>query len=207
MSDKFKVKQLAVGGLDDNFSYLLFAADNGDAALVDPCGDISIIEKSVSQLTEFTPKYILITHGHHDHVSGVKDIRKFFDAPVVAHPDCPFQHDISAAHKEKLAFGNGFIECLHSPGHSKDSVVYRLNDDSAIFTGDTLFIDWCGYCVAETMFKTMRETLWPLADSNIVYSGHNYGRAPFASLGEEKQRNPYLKASDFEQFSKELKKL
>ena len=41
------VKQLSVGGLDDNFSYLLHHAGSGDAALVDPCGDIQIIEDAI----------------------------------------------------------------------------------------------------------------------------------------------------------------
>ncbi|OGV56657.1 MAG: hypothetical protein A2X49_08645 [Lentisphaerae bacterium GWF2_52_8] len=202
-----KVIQLKVGGLDDNFSYLLRDEDSGASALVDPCGDTAIIRSAVEKEAQLKPHFILITHGHHDHVSGVAAVKKFFPTPVLAHPKCQFPHEISVADRQKIPFGGTFIECLHTPGHSQDSVCYRLGDDSAIFTGDTLFIDCCGYCDAHTMFRTMRDVLWPLRDSNIVYSGHNYGRVPFATLGEERQSNPYLRITDFEQFKKELKKL
>jgi glyoxylase-like metal-dependent hydrolase (beta-lactamase superfamily II) len=202
----FVVSQLAVGGLDSNFSYAIFA-DDGGAAIVDPCGDISLIQKVLEQKNSFNPKYILLTHGHHDHVSGVKGVKAFFDAPVCGHPGSSYKIDKPLDDGERLPFGSGFIECLHAPGHTPDGVLYRLNDDSALFTGDTLFIDDCGFCAPNTMFKTMREVIWPLANSNIVYSGHDYGHVPFAELGELKKNNPYLRITDFQEFREELKKL
>lgn len=203
----FKVAQLAVGGLDDNFSYVVFDAVSGDSAIVDPCGDVEMIKRCLDTLGETRPRYILITHGHHDHTSGIDSARRFFDAPLVAHSSGPLKADIAVRDHHRLEFGEGFIECIFAPGHSRDGMLYRLSDDSALFTGDTLFIDWCGYCVADSMFKTMREIIWPLADSNIVYSGHNYGRVPYASLGEEKKKNPYLATVDFVTFKKLLKRL
>ncbi|HCE43773.1 MAG TPA: hypothetical protein DET40_09510 [Lentisphaeria bacterium] len=202
-----KVEQVAVGGFDSNFSYILHDEKSGETAIFDPCGNTQLIKEKFLALGASKPKYILLTHGHGDHVSGVDSIRSFFKAPVVAHPACHFKHDIGASDGQKLGFGGIFIECLYSPGHTKDSVIYHLTDDSAIFTGDTLFIDCCGYCDAVTMFKTMREVVFPLADSNEVYSGHDYGRCPHAPLGEEKIKNPYLSAKTFEKFQQELKNL
>jgi hypothetical protein len=49
--------------------------------------------------------------------------------------------------------------------------------------------------------------IFPLADSNEVYSGHDYGRCPHAPLGEEKIKNPYLSAKTFGKFCEEIKKL
>jgi len=109
--------------------------------------------------------------------------------------------------RQQLPLGAAYIECLYTPGHSEDSVVYRLSDDSALFTGDTLFIDWCGYCDPKTMFHTMREALYPLAGGNEVYPGHDYGRLPHAPLDREKKENPYLYPKTYDQFCKELKKL
>lgn len=202
-----KIEQLPVGGFDSNFSYLLYDGKSGDSAIVDPCGNTDLIKMKLSSLGKLNPKYILLTHGHGDHVSGVEQVKMFFKAPLVAHPDCHFKHDIDVSDGQKLDFGNIAIECLYSPGHTKDSIVYRLTDDSAIFTGDTLFIDCCGYCEPTAMFKTMRQVIFPLADSNEVYSGHDYGRCPHAPLGEEKTKNPYLSAKTFEKFQEELKKL
>ncbi len=201
------VKQLKAGGFDDNFSYLLHHAGSGDAVLVDPCGDIRVIEAAINACGAVKPEYILLTHGHHDHTSAVSAVREFFNAPVLAHPVCTFPHERTLHDREKLPFGNLDIEVLFSPGHSADSVCYHLTDDSAVFTGDTLFIDCCGYCKPEKMFKTMREVLYPLNDSNIVYSGHDYGHVPFATLGEEKQTNPYLYIKELNEFIEAVKRL
>lgn len=202
-----KVFQLRVGGLDDNFSYLAFDEASRDAVIVDPCGDVSVIRKSFESNKPLNPRYILVTHGHHDHVSGLKDVKAFFDAPIAAHPSCSALHSITLSDYQRLPFGDGFIEVLFSPGHSPDSVLYRMSNDSALFTGDTLFIDCCGYCSPRAMFDTMRNVIYPLNDSNIVYSGHDYGEVPCRSLGEEKRLNPYLASNDFDKFREELKKL
>ena len=202
-----KIKQIFVDGFDSNFSYLLYDANTFDAAIVDPCGDVELIKEECQKLPRLNPKYILLTHDHDDHVSCLDGVLEFFKAPVVAHPKSSIRHDISVTNKQKLKLGDSFIECLHTPGHTKDSVIYHLCDDSAIFTGDTLFIDCCGYCEPESMFTTMREVIFPLADSNIVYSGHDYGSAPFATLGEEKITNPFLSAKILSDFKKWLNNL
>ncbi|MCF6177057.1 MAG: MBL fold metallo-hydrolase [Victivallaceae bacterium] len=203
----FIVKQLRVGGFDNNFSYLVSDDATGDAVIIDPCGDVAVIKAAVETLDNCCPRYILLTHGHCDHTSGVAEVKNFFPAPVMAHHACGFPGIEMLTEHRQLPFGSGFIECLYAPGHTADGIIYRLSDDSAIFTGDTLFVDWCGYCDAATMFKTMREVIMPLADSNIVYSGHDYGRASFAPLGEEKTGNRYLNTADFAEFTIRLKDL
>jgi len=201
------VQQLAVGGFDSNFSYLLFDPESREAAIIDPCGDVGVIQKAVARLPGPLPRYILLTHGHRDHTSGIGEVKMFFDAPVAAHPSVPAGCDMALEDGRMLPLGGSFIECLYAPGHSGDSVVYRLSDDTAIFTGDTLFVDWCGYCDARTMFDTLRTVIYPLADKNEVYPGHDYGRYPHTSLGRQKIENPYLAATDYGRFREELKKL
>ena len=202
-----KVIQLAVGGLDGNFSYLAIAGD-GSALVVDPCGDPSKLKDALKEAgAKIHPKYILITHGHNDHFDALPEVLELFKAPVVGHKSCKAPCDMRVDDGAELPFGGISVKCIHTPGHSLDSVCYLLSDNSALFTGDTLFIDCCGYCEAKTMFHTMRQRLWPLPDQAIVYSGHNYGHVPFESLGSQKLSNPYLKAKDFETFKRELKNL
>lgn len=234
---RIQVFQIRTEGFDDNFSYLL-AAENGDAAMVDPCGDLTLVRERLRALGESVrPRYLLLTHGHHDHVEGLSEALSFFPgvpvsfgggyggasssadsrktdlasrrrASAASDAVCGDDGGIRVKDGERLPFGeDSWIEVLHTPGHSWDSVCYRLGDDSAIFTGDTLFIGCCGYCRAEIMFRTLREKIFPLPDSLIVYSGHDYGDKPFDTLGNQKKINPCLAAEDFRSFRKAVEQL
>ena len=203
----FEVKQLAVGGLDHNFSYVIHDPESGECAVVDPCGDTALIRAALEQYPDRIPKYILLTHGHADHTSGLTQVRSFFPAPTVCHPVCRVSSDLPIVHETKLSFGQSHIQALFTPGHAVSSICWLLGDHSAIFTGDTLFIGCCGYCDPETMFRTMREILFPLPDQAIVYSGHDYGDEPFDTLGHQKQVNPFLSIRDLKAFREAVKAL
>ncbi|MDD3885983.1 MAG: MBL fold metallo-hydrolase [Victivallaceae bacterium] len=202
----FKVKQLAVGGFDHNFSYLV-VAENGDAVLIDPTGDVETIRAAVAAAGAITPRWILLTHGHLDHWEALGEAQIFFAAPVAAHPCCQAEAGHRLRNGEKLPFGDGFIEAIFTPGHSRDSVCYRLSDDSALFTGDTLFVGCVGFCRSKEMFDSLTRRIIPLNDNLMVYSGHDYGSVPCRTLGEEKRSNPYLRCPSLEDFKQEMKKL
>ena len=104
-------------------------------------------------------------------------------------------------------FGGGWIEAIAMPGHTRDSIAFRLSDDSALFTGDTLFVDCIGFCRSKDMFDTITKKLLPLPDGLVVYSGHDYGSVPFRTLGEEKKFNPYLNCPTLEAFRQQLRHL
>ena len=194
----FTVKQLQVGGYDANFSYIITEINSQETVLIDPCGNTDIIKKALNP--QNIPKYILLTHGHHDHISGIKEVNPFFNAQIAACFNSSYPINLKLYDKELLTIGDSYIECIHTPGHTEDSMIYRLSDDSGIFTGDTLFIDYCGNCKAKPMFESLQQRIYPLKNSNIVYSGHDYGYVPYATLGEEKISNKFLNARDFETF-------
>lgn len=202
----FLVRQLPVGGFDHNFSYLV-TVSGGDAALVDPTGDAEVIRRSVGDAGAITPRYILLTHGHLDHVQALGEVLSFFPAEIASHPTHPSAGRLKLRDGQRLPFGDGFIEALFTPGHTRDSVCYRLSDDSALFTGDVLFIGCIGFCRSRDMYRTLTNKILPLADSLEVYSGHDYGPVPHRTLGEEKRLNPYLRCGSLEQFQEELRKL
>jgi len=197
----FEVKQLAVGGFDDNFSYVVRDSVSGEAAVVDPCGDVSLIRAALESAAPLVPKYILLTHDHNDHTSGLAEVRSFFPAPVLVHPASKrIRSDIVLSHGMELPFGPSSVRALFTPGHSPNSICWLLGDHSAVFTGDTLFIGCCGYCRPAVMFRTMREILLPLPDEAVVYSGHDYGEVPSDTLGHQKRVNPFLTAPDLAAF-------
>ena len=196
----FEVNQLHVGGFDHNFSYVIYDPETRECAVVDPCGSTDVIRAALEKYPDRIPKYILLTHGHSDHLSGLGEVRKFFFAPTAGHPDCRMVSDIPVADRMKLPFGNSFIQAFFTPGHASSSICWLLGDHSALFTGDTLFVGCCGYCRPAVMFRTMREILLPLPDEAVVYSGHDYGEVQFDTLGHQKQVNPFLTAPDLDAF-------
>jgi len=203
----YRVRQLAVGGYDRNFSYLI-TAENGDAALVDPTGDCDVIRDAVAAAGTITPRYILLTHGHQDHSECIGEVRGYFPAEVVSHPTHPLSGKVTVGNGKRIPFGDGgWIEAIATPGHTRDSVCYRLSDDSGLFTGDTLFVGCIGYCRSKEMFDSLTKRILTLPDSIVVYSGHDYGAVPFRTLGEERKDNPYLGCLTLEEFREQLRKL
>ena len=87
------------------------------------------------------------------------------------------------------------------------SICWLLGDNSALFTGDTLFIGCCGYCDPAVMFRTLRNVLYPLPDGALVYSGHDYEDEPFDTLGHQKTVNPYLAIRDLPSFEEAVRQL
>ena len=194
------VKTVYKGGFDDNLCYLL-CADNGDYAIIDPCGECA----KAAELQHIPPekmKYILITHGHSDHFDALDKVKKIFPgAKTAGFRQAEFSKDIPLDDHSTLEFGCGFIEAIHTPGHSRDSLCYIYAPDKALFTGDTLFIDCIGFCRSpQTMAQSLKR-LRTFDGELVIYSGHDYGTVPFRTLKEEKMKNPEFSIDYIEKLS------
>ena len=187
------VKTIFKGGFDDNFTYLL-CSENGDCAVIDPCGDCTANLKAMN-IPPDSMKYILITHSHSDHFDALDEVKKIFPAAkVAAHKQAELIKDILLDDSSELEFGSSIIEVLHTPGHSRDSLCYIYKPDNALFTGDTVFISCTGFCRSPKTMAQSLERICNLPDELIIYSGHDYGEVPSRSLKEEKVKNPELSA-------------
>ena len=199
---KCRIEQIDPKGYDGNFSYLVTAEDHA-AFLVDPCGNPEIILRAVRAHQNIVPMYILITHDHLDHISALEEILPFFPGKVCASEFSSVKADLPVKDETRLPFGDGFIEAIYTPGHSDNSICWRLSDDSAVFTGDTLFVDYIGFCNVYKMFHSL-ERLRKLPDDMIIYSGHDYGHAPADTIGHQKQVNPFFAPETFAGFKQAL---
>ena len=198
-----------VGVIDTN-CYLVYDGASKDAALIDPGfydEDISAyIVKNGLNL-----KYILLTHGHYDHMMGVKRLRDEFGAEVCIHyADADYltdvqkgsrsrfknadayslSADIEFADGDKLSFDGFEAVVLSTPGHTKGSCCFIIGDN--MFTGDTLFKDDIGRTDLEDgSYREMEKSLARIKEIEgdyIIYPGHDVK----STLEHEKKYNPYF---------------
>ena len=204
------IKNIVVGPLEVN-CYILGCEDTKEAAIIDP-GDnadeiISNIEKE-----GLNPKFIINTHAHFDHIGGVKAIQDHFKIDFILHEGDLFLVENAseqatafglkpiskpvvnknATNGEKVNLGNKSITVIHTPGHSPGGVCYYSGNN--VFVGDTLFAGSIGRTDLpggsyDTLINSIKENLFPLGDSTIVYPGHG----PSTTIGNEKEHNPFLK--------------
>ena len=201
--------QIPAGGFDHNFSYGIWDPVTKQAALVDPCGSADRIRRALhASFPGFIPRYILLTHGHKDHFDALEEVKTFFKAPVAAHPLCKALHSFLPLEEgRKLFLGKNALQVIHTPGHTPDSLCFFSEDPKALFSGDTLFVDCCGYCDGEIMFHTLQEKILVLPEETLLYPGHDYGPVPADTLGNQKRSNPYLAAENIQDFLSALKDL
>ncbi len=208
--DTMKVIIAPVGTLGTN-CYIV-SSEQGSCFVVDPGAQP---EKLAGILEEhhLTPKYILLTHGHHDHIGGVKGLmRKFPDAVLyIGENDKEMLEDATKSYANRWENGEDFrisgaqtlkegdtlevdeltIAVLDTPGHTKGGVCYLCGD--VIFSGDTLFRGDIGRCdLYGGNFEVMKQSLAKLAaleGDYTVYPGHDAS----TTLDYERAYNPYLR--------------
>ena len=191
--------------------YILKDEESGEALVVDPGCYNKRLEAMLKNESIASLRYILLTHGHFDHISGVGDLQAAFGGEVVIHladAPCLNNRDESLASKfhfsqseakagvvldggEELSFGEHKIKVFHTPGHTKGSVCYTVDD--IMFSGDTLFKDTVGRTdfpggSYEEMMLSMKK-LASLDEDYKVYPGHDVS----TTLQREKRFNPYMK--------------
>ncbi|MHC4267704.1 MAG: MBL fold metallo-hydrolase [Planctomycetota bacterium] len=204
------INNIVVGPLEVN-CYILGCEDTKEVAIIDPGDNADEIIKAIDN-EGLKPVYIINTHAHFDHIGGVKTVQDHFDIDFFLHEEDLFLVDNASAQArafgldpipkpdvnkfvnngDKISLGNKIIDVIHTPGHSPGCVCYLV--DNNVFVGDTLFAGSIGRSDLpggshETLINSIKEKLFPLGDSTIVYPGHG----PLTTIEEEKNHNPFLK--------------
>jgi glyoxylase-like metal-dependent hydrolase (beta-lactamase superfamily II) len=205
------IQQFAVGGFDDNFSYIVAEDSSGRALIVDPAGDV---EQLFTHLDERNLQLtgILITHTHFDHIEKLEQVLERSAVPVYVHesgatriPDGEVQ---ALTDMDTVSIGDSEVTVLHTPGHINDAVCYYMNAAHAadgvphVITGDTLFVERVGKTnqrdVADLWESVQR--LAQLPAETVVHPGHDYGSTAESTVARELKHNPYLTVSSFDAF-------
>ncbi len=209
-----KIKRLPLGFLMAN-CYII-ETEKKNAVLIDPGSEP---EKLIKYLDEngITPKKILLTHGHFDHIGAVSEVVKKYGAEVYIHEDdacmltdrrmsladevgggayIPVENCNCVKDNDRITLDELSFDVLHTPGHTKGGVCYRCGD--SLFTGDTLFCmsmgrtDFPGGSLGE-MYHSLKR-LAAIKENLDVYPGHN----ETSTLDFERKNNPCLRGNPYE---------
>ncbi len=204
------IKKLPLGPIEAN-TYVIFDEKSKEAIIIEASGDANSIKKELDALGA-NLKYILLTHGHFDHVFAVNDVKKLYPkAQVYIHKEDEVLTQniaLQCAHfgidgverpkidkyideNTELCFGDNKIKIIHTPGHSKGSLCYLIKND--LFSGDTLFFEEIGRCDLfggsfSEIEKSIRNKIFTLDKSIIVHPGHGQD----TSVGHEIKHNAYF---------------
>jgi hydroxyacylglutathione hydrolase len=190
-----------------NFTYLVAESEGGEGVVIDPSFGIEPVLAAIDAKS-VKVRYILNTHSHRDHVAGNDEVRARTGAKVVAHKVAPLLQDVSVVDGDTFDSGRLKFSVVHTPGHTKDSVLYIFEGNVA--TGDTLFVGECGRTDLpggdpSEMYDSLLHRVVKLDDALVVLPGHDYGPTPTSTIAREKKENYTLKSRTREQFLKFLK--
>ena len=208
-ANAYRIHSLELGPME-NFIYLIVDTASGRAAVVDPAWDVAAILAEAERLGA-TISDVLLTHSHHDHINGLRELREHCDVAVhIGTAEADFWAEVPAdarrhADGDLIALGATSIRWLHTPGHTPGSACLRVGDD--LIAGDTLFVYGCGRCDLAggdpaQMFVTLQRMKSELPDDIRIYPGHNYSHWETSSMAEQRAGNPFLHWDQVEAFSR-----
>ena len=206
-----RITNLPSGALQAN-TYLAVDEKTNEGFIVDPGGYKKVLTKEVRD-NDVNIKYIILTHGHSDHICGVNEHKaEFPDAKIVAYKDeeamlenpnlnqspgfgVPYstKADILVSDGDELKVGDVTLKFIHTPGHTEGGMCIYVKEAKALFSGDTLFrqsigrTDFPGGSYKEIM-DSIRKKLFLLPDDTNVFPGH----MGTTSIGFEKENNPFV---------------
>ena len=207
------IKRLPIGDVEAN-CYIICDEETKVGAVLDAGGfsDELLNEIKTADIKEL--KYILCTHGHFDHIAGVKKLKMLYPEAkiVIGEKDAiltedsdknvadyfgavfeKFKPDVLVKENDCLEIGTKKFHVLETPGHSLGGVCYICDEEKFLFSGDTLFkltigrTDLWGGNLNELLDSV--EKLMLLTDDYVVYTGHNIS----TTIGSERVRNRYLR--------------
>ena len=192
------LKPLALGAYQTN-CYLVWDENSSACVVIDPGYEPDTVLAEAKKLNKEIAA-VLLTHGHFDHVGGVKELAAETDCKVYlneADLSMPPQMTAGPLYYTDTYSEGDFVEAagltfkvLHTPGHTPGSVC--LMCENALFSGDTLFWGSCGRTdLPGGNWAAIRKSLLRLAELSgdyDVYPGH--GDA--TTLSFERKMNPYM---------------
>jgi glyoxylase-like metal-dependent hydrolase (beta-lactamase superfamily II) len=187
------------------FCYLVGDPVSGEAALIDPGGELDKIFKVVEK-HKLKVRWVINTHGHGDHTGGNRGALERTGATLVVHQADAQMLDRSLVEKpgsgkgpgsirfvkdgDEIEIGKHKLKVLATPGHTKGGICLLLDDK--LFTGDTLFTEGVGRTdlpggSGKELMNSIRTKILSLPDETRIYPGHHYGTHRTSTVKEQKR--------------------
>ncbi len=179
--------------------YILWGAGSDSCIVIDPGYEPDTVLLQAKKLGK-TIEAILLTHGHFDHVGGVREVAEQTGCKVyLCSEDLAVPHRFTAGplyytdtygEGDRLNLANLILQVLHTPGHTPGSVCLLCEDK--MFSGDTLFQNSCGRTdLPGGSFVQILQSLKKLRTLETDYAVYP-GHGPSTTLLAEKKYNPYM---------------
>jgi hydroxyacylglutathione hydrolase len=209
--------------------YVLAPRSGADAIIVDPGQRAMGPLRRILDENHLTPAAVLLTHGHIDHIWSAQKVADMYGCPAYIHPQDRFMltnpiRDFGPAglgslarfafgamfrepkqlieldkDGDKVEMGGVTVTVDHTPGHTRGSVIFRVDSGfgaapgSVAFTGDTLFRQSVGRTdlpggSGRDLLGSIVTKLLVLDDDTVVLPGHG----PKSTIGFERRNNPFL---------------
>lgn len=189
--------------------FVVGCARTHEAIVIDPGDEVDELLAAIRD-ADLQVQYILLTHAHLDHVTGVATAKAALDVPVYLHKDDLFLYDAVVEQGKMfgfkvspqpaidvfydgspIRFGDLEVAVHHTPGHCPGGVCLRI--DSHLFVGDTLFAGSIGRTDLpggnyDVLMQSITSVIFPLGDDAVVHPGHG----PDTTIARERQSNPFV---------------
>ncbi len=163
-----------VGPYSNNV-YVLTCKATGECVIIDTSYSA---EPILVACAGTTPKYILQTHSHADHIDALDEVRRQTGAPLGQHPEdasefgvCP---DFTINDGEEIKFGEIALKAIHTPGHCKGMLMFSYPGHCVC--GDTIFPGGPGktwsHAQLLTLIESIKTRVFTLPDETVLYPGH-----------------------------------
>lgn len=204
-----KIERIPVGTIQAN-CYILGCNFTKEGIIIDPGADAQGLISKIKEL-DLKIKYILLTHGHYDHIAAVNEIKRKIKAPICIHSldkeilenpelnlstmfgqSMSVSYDIELKEGDVLSIGNIKLKIIHTPGHTPGGIC--IVGDQEVFTGDTLFAGSIGRTDfpqgnMKKLLSSIKNKLFVLPGDTKIYPGHG----PSSTIEQEKNTNPFFR--------------
>lgn len=222
-----KIETIRSEGLA-HLSYLV--SSEGEAMVIDPRRDCNIYVELASR-ESVDILHIFETHRNEDYVIGSMELQNIIPSARIGHSAATsFKYgEDKLEDDDTFKIGEMLLTCVHTPGHTNDSMCYVISDASIgndplfVFTGDSLFVNEVGRTdlvdikkheeMSHKLFRSLHEKILPLGDGVIVYPGHGAGSVcggaissrDFSTIGYECKNNIWLDMTEEEFVQNKMK--